>query len=369
MKRTDKDIKTLRLRIKDKHATMLLEMASAVNFVFNYCNELSMKVWERERRFIGTAEIQSYLNGASKEGLMVGSAVFQQVADEYVTRRGQHKKIRLKWRKSLGKRRSLGWIPFKARSLAYRSGQIQFQGKMLSLWDSYGLKDYELGAGSLSEDSRGRWYINICATTRQKAQHQLSLFNDAVGIDLGLKDFAATSDGAVIEARQFYRNMEEKLGIAQRANKKNRVKAVHTRIANQRKDFQHKLSAALSKSYGAIFVGNVNASALAKTNQAKSVLDASWSQFRTMTQYKCKHAGTWFDEVSEAYSTQTCSRCESRSGPKGQKGLRIREWKCEHCGAVHHRDINGAIKILAAGRRRLAVGIPALPAQAAARKG
>jgi hypothetical protein len=147
MKRCNQDIKTWRLRLKDKHAPCLLEMASAVNFVFNYCNELSMKVHEREQRFIGASEMQSYLNGASKEGLAVGSAVFQQVAEEYVTRRVQYQKRRLKWRKSLGARRSLGWIPFKARSLVYRNGQIQFQGNMLSLWDSYGLKDYELGGG------------------------------------------------------------------------------------------------------------------------------------------------------------------------------------------------------------------------------
>ena len=368
MKRCTKDIKTLRLRIKDKHAHTLLAMSAAVNFVFNFCNELAIKVLERERRFIGTSEMQSYLNGASKEGLAVGSAVFQQVAEEYVTRRVQHKKRRLKWRKSFGARRSLGWIPFTARSLVYRNGQIQFQGKILSLWDSYGLTHYNLGAGSISEDSRGRWYINICASPKEKTPQQRSLFNASVGIDLGLKDFATTSDGVVIEAKQFYRHMEQKLAIAQRANKKCQVKAIHARIANQRKDFQHKLSTRLVRSYGAIFVGNVNAAALTQTRQAKSVLDAGWSQFRTMLQYKSKHAGTWFDEVDEAYSTQTCSVCHNRAGPKGWKGLRIREWACLHCGAKHHRDINAATNILAAGRRRLAAGIPVLTAKAAKRK-
>lgn len=368
MKRCNIDIKTLRLRIKDKHAKTLLEMSTAVNFVFNFCNELSIKVLERERRFIGVSEMQSYLNGASKEGLAVGSAVFQQVAEEYVARRVQHKKRRLKWRKSCGARRSLGWIPFKARSLVYRNGQIHFQGKMISLWDSYGLSHYDLGAGNLSEDSRGRWYINICASAKEKTPQQCSLFNNSVGIDLGLQSFAATSDGAVIEAKQFYRDMEQKLAIAQRANKKDRVKAIHGKIANQRKDFQHKLSTSLVSGYGAIFVGNVNAAALAQTRRAKSVLDAGWSQFRTMLQYKCKHAGTWFDEVDEAYSTQTCSVCNSRAGPKGRKGLRIREWVCLHCGTAHHRDINAATNILAAGRRRLDAEIPTLTAQAAAHK-
>ena len=131
----------------------------------------------------------------------------------------------------------------------------------------------------------------------------------------------------------------------------------------------HKLSTALVEEYGAIFIGNVNASALAKTRIAKSVLDAGWNLFRTMLQYKCDDAGVWFDEVDEAYSTQTCSCCKRRTGPKGLEGLGIREWACLECGAYHHRDINAAENILAAGRRRLAVGIPVLPAPCAAAEG
>jgi putative transposase len=79
-------------------------MARAVNFVWNYCNDLSAKGLERERRLLGAHEMQKYLNGASKEGLAVGSAVFQQVAEEYVTRRVQHRKRRLAWRTARGAR-------------------------------------------------------------------------------------------------------------------------------------------------------------------------------------------------------------------------------------------------------------------------
>jgi IS605 OrfB family transposase len=119
----------------------------------------------------------------------------------------------------------------------------------------------------------------------------------------------------------------------------------------------HKLSTRLVKANGAIVVGNVNASALAKTRMAKSVLDAGWSTFRTMLQYKCADAGVWFDEVDEAFSTQTCSVCDSRAGPKGRKDLGIRGWQCTECGAIHDRNVNAAHNILAAGHRRLAEGI------------
>ncbi|MFL9963788.1 zinc ribbon domain-containing protein [Paraburkholderia sediminicola] len=73
----------------------------------------------------------------------------------------------------------------------------------------------------------------------------------------------------------------------------------------------------------------------------------------------------WFDEVDEAFSTQTCSCCASRTGPKGVAGLGIGEWTCIHCETTHDRDCNAARNILAVGRDRLAGGIPALSAQAA----
>ena len=285
-----KSVRTLRMRIKDKHAKYLSELAREVNLVWNYVNELSFKVFQRERRFMSGYDLQKYTNGASKEGLRLHSQTIQGIAAEYATRRKQFKKVKLAWRKSGGVRRSLGWIPFKASGITHTNGQIKYGKVWLSLWDSYGLKRYDLGPGSLSEDARGRWYINICATPKQKPMQQLSLFHDAIGIDLGLKDFAATSDGAVVKAQKHYRELEEQLAIAQRANKKDRVKAIHARIANRRKDFHHKLSTTLSNGYGAIFVGNVNAAALAKTNQAKSALDAGWSAFRTMLQYKCDDA-------------------------------------------------------------------------------
>ena len=82
---------------------------------------------------------------------------------------------------------------------------------------------------------------------------------------------------------------------------------------------------------------------------AKSVLDAGWSAFRTMLQYKCDSAGVWFEEVDERYSTQTCSCCEARTGPTGQEALSIRDWSCPVCQASHQRDVNAAKNILRMG--------------------
>lgn len=371
MQRCHTPVRVLRVRLKDKHTRVLSEMARAVNLVWNYCNDLSLQVLRRERRFIGAHELQSYLNGASREGLAIGSAVFQQVAEEYVTRRAQHRKSKLRWRVSGGARRSLGWIPFKARAVRYAHGQIFFQGRWLSLWDSFGLGPYELRAGCIAEDARGRWYLNVTVPAPRPvaARAAVSPADAALGIDLGLRALAAFSDESLpnIEAPRFYRDLEPALARAQRAGKKARVRAVHARIAHRRKDFLHKCSTGLVRSgYAAIFVGNVNAAALASSGHGKSVLDAGWSALRTMLRYKCDDAAVWFEQIDEAFSTQTCSVCNSRTGPKGREGLGIREWTCPVCGTTHDRDRNSARNILAAGRRRLAEGIPAITAQAAA---
>jgi IS605 OrfB family transposase len=355
----DLSTRVLRLRLKDKHAPALRAKARDVNFVWNYTNELSFKVWERERRFLSGYDFAAYTKGAAKEGLNLHSQTIQAISEEYAIRRKQFKKVKLRWRVSGGARRSLGWIPFKASALRYRNGQLLLSGldQPLSLWDSYGLSKYELGAGNLSEDARGRWYLNITVKVPKPAKTE---GKSAVGIDLGLKDFAGLSTGEVVEAERFYRDLEPKLAVAQRARKKGRTRALHAKIANRRKDFLHQLSTRLVTEHGAIFVGNVNAAGLAKTRMAKSVLDAGWSMFRTMLKYKSDDAGAWFGEVDESYSTQTCSACGARSGPKGLQGLGMREWVCPECGVAHHRDVNSGKVILARGHARLAGGIPFL---------
>ena len=352
--------KTLRLRIKDKHAKVLAAMAREVNQVWNFCNETSRRAIRERHQWLSGYDLQKLTNGYSKcDGIHIGSPTVQQVCEDYAKARKQFKKAKLRWRVSnpQSSKYSLGWIPFKARALQYKAGQIAFAGQKFSLWDSYGLADYELRAGSFSEDSRGRWYLNVVV----KVQAKGSSATASVGIDLGLKEVAVASNGQRIEGR-FYRKLEADLGIAQRAHKKRRVKAIHAKIANQRKDALHKFSTALVRENAAIFVGDVASSKLVKTKMAKSTLDAGWASLKTMLEYKSHQAGIVFEVVNESYTTQTCSCCGAipASSPKGRAGLGIREWVCSDCGAVHDRDVNAAKNILAAGHRRLAEGIPVL---------
>ncbi len=344
---------TLHLRLKDKHAGFLRAQAREVNLVWNYSQDLALQVLRREKRFLSAYDIAPYTKGASKEGISLHSQTIQGVSEEYCLKRKQFKRAKLRWRSSYGSKRSLGWIPFKESAITYRNGQVIYQGKPLNLWDSYGLKNYELGSGSICEDARGRWYLNVTVKQAQWSTNpeyqedtqENGVPRTTVGIDLGLKDLLAVSNGYKAQAERFYRKAEEQLAVAQRANKKDRVKAIHAKVANKRKDMNHKESTKLVRQHSAIFVGNVNANALTQTSMAKSVLDAGWSQIRTMFKYKCDNAGVWFSETNESYSTQECSCCGSRTGPKGLEGLRLRTWECSVCNTLHDRDTNSATVI------------------------
>jgi len=272
--------KTLKLRIKDKHRAFLDGLARDVNMVWNYLNELSSRAIRERGQFMSGYDLQKYVVGATKEGLGIPSQTLQQVCEEYATRRKQFKKAKLRWRVSNpnSPKRSLGWLPLKKSAVVWRHGQVRYAGKWLSLWDSYGLSKYELRGGSFSQDSRARWYLNV--VVRVQVQVKPSAGTKSVAIDLGLKDSATTSDGQVVQGRH-YRALEEKLAIAQRAGKRDRVRAIHHKIANRRKDEWHKFSRQLVNDNGAIFVGNVSSQKLVKTKMEKSTLDAGWSMFKT----------------------------------------------------------------------------------------
>lgn len=350
-----KQTKTLKVRIRDKHAPLLRQMARGVNYVWNYLNELSQRSIRERGAFLSAFDLDRYTKGAGKE-LGIHSQTLQEVSREYAIRRLQFRKVRLNWRKSGGVHRSLGWIPFKSGATQWKNGQVYHNGHYFKVWDSYGLGQYQFRAGSFSEDARGRWYFNVVV----EIEVQPSLGQGAIGIDLGLKDVATCSDGTRLNNGRFYSDLEAKLASAQRAGKKARVRAIHATIANRRKDALHKFSRALVERCDTIIVGDVSPTKLAKTKMAKSVLNAGWGQLKTMLAYKCAHAGLVFREVDEAYTTRTCSSCASLSGPQGVNGLRIREWVCRECGVAHDRDVNAARNILAAGHGRPAVGIPVL---------
>ena len=367
-----KVIKTLRVRIKDKHSKVLSSMAFEVNQVWNAANEISRDYSWVPIPGVGfmncnTSEfdLQKELKGIRKErDLSVGAATVQSIIAQHAKSRKQFKTNKLQWRTSSGSKRALGWIPFKTAGVKLINGQVRFCGQFFGIWDSYGLSQRELCTGSFSQDVRGRWYFN----TSVKVEVKASAGTTSLGIDLGLKTTATCSNGVKLERKRITDEFAAKLGCAQRANKARLIKTIHARMKNKRKDAIHKFTHEMTNTYGAIFVGDVSSAKLGKTNMSKSVYDTGWGMIKEQLRYKAIARSVFFEEVNERNTTQTCSSCGviPVSSPKGRAGLGIREWTCCECGATHDRDINAAKNILRLGHQALAVGIPALTAQAAA---
>jgi len=343
-----------RYRVKSLSG-LLNKWGRKVNFVWNYCNDRQRDALRFDRPWLSGFELNNLTAGSSKElGLHAGT--INAVCEKYAKSRRQINRPYLRYRG----RKSLGWVPVKGRYLRRNGCSFDFNGNTFRVFHSRQLPDGKILDGTcFAQDSSGNWYLNIII---EVAAAQPRDIQSGVGIDLGLKDFATLSTGEKIDNPRHFRQLEEKLGKAQRARRKRQARNIHAKIAAQRSDFIHKLTNRIVRQFDYIAVGNVNAAGLAKTSMAKSVLDASWSSFRNKLAYKAIKHGAWFEEVNEAFTTQTCSCCGSLpdTRPRGIAGLRIREWVCSDCGAIHDRDVNAALNILRRGHATLAEGITGL---------
>lgn len=242
------------------------------------------------------------------------------------------------------------------------------------------LKDVKIKRYTVEQDSTNRWYISF------QVEAQLNEFektHKTVGLDLGLTDMVIGSDGfksgrflvpeleSEIKSKQKVyskRRHYAKIKIAMDKNKKvinprtlldfvNVEKARVTKaklqkhLVNKRKDFLHKLSTNLVKTYDIIVIEDLKSKNMMKNHRlAKAIGNASWYEFRTMLEYKCKWYGKQLIVVSPNYTSQECSNCHHNSG---KKTLDIREWICNNCGVHHDRDINAAKNILTKGLETL----------------
>lgn len=337
---------TYRYRVKDATAGKRLDrMAKAVNFVWNYCGAIQNDSRRLNRRWPSGFDLIKLTSGSSKE-LGLHSDTVQAVCKQFAISRDKAKR-RPKWRASRGPKRALGWVPFQCdRPLKINGDTVTFLGKTYRLWLSRVIPA-DIRSGSFSQDADGCWFLNLAC----EVADDLPVGTGEVGIDLGLKSFAALSTGETISNPRHVRKSAAKLARAQRAGRKALARKIHRKVAAQRRHFLHETSTRIARANALICVGDVNSAALARTTMAKAVLDAGWSAFRSMLSYKsAMRRGARFVETNERYSTQTCSSCGARGGPNGLKGLRVRSWVCDGCGTLHDRDTNAGLNILRSGR-------------------
>lgn len=206
-------------------------------------------------------------------------------------------------------------------------------------------------------DAAGRYFASFVVQTTDAP---LPETDSEVGIDLGLTHFAVLSDGTKVAAPKFLRRAARKLRRLQQdlsrktKGSNNRKKAVvkvaraHARVADTRRDWQHKLSTRIIRDNQAVYVEDLCVAGLGRTRQAKSVHDAGWASFTAMLEYKAARYGRTFARTDRWFpSTRMCSDC----GRVNEKmALNVRAWDCP-CGSHHDRDHNAAINIRNEGRK------------------
>jgi putative transposase len=343
--------RTLRLKVRTEAYGWLGAAAVEVNTVFNYVNETSWRAATRtdlKRKWLSGFDLCNLTSGSARYFECIGADTIQRICVEYAQKRAAAKLYRLRWRISRGARRSLGWIPLKAASLKRKGRGLRFCGKSFRVFEPERLDEVKWGQGCFAQDAMGDWWLCLPV---EHAVEQRPTSEESVGIDLGLKDIAVTSDGERLQAGRFYRGLEGQIAQAQRRGHRRQAKRLHRKAARRRADALHKFSRRIVDQYETIVVGDVSSQKLARTRLAKAVLDSGWSTLKRMLQYKGEHAGRSVEVVSERNTTRACSVCGALIGPTGMDMLVVRHWECSECGAGHDRDMNAARNILFVGLR------------------
>ena len=229
---------------------------------------------------------------------------------------------------------------------------------------------------TIIKDSANRYFVSILVADDIKP---LPMVNKMVGLDLGIKSMVALSTGESVGNPRYAASDEKRLAKAQRrlAKKKKcsknrnkvrlKVAKIHARIADRRRDYQHKLSTRIAHENQVICVESLAVKNMVKNHSlAKAISDVGWGEFVRQLEYKSQWYGRTLIKIDRFYpSSKTCHACKH---VLDSLLLDIREWVCPACGVVHDRDTNAALNILAEGLSAAACGGSVRPARVRARQ-
>lgn len=348
-----------------EQAEQLARTFGCVRYVYNRALAERSRAWTQEQRRVTHADTDKmltqwkrdpeteWLREPSKGPLQATLRNLQSGFDAFWRKQAKYPKFKKK-----GKTRDSA--TYFRNCFTYRDGRVRL-AKMSESLDIVWSRPLPEGADpsqvTVSRDPAGRYHVSILV---EETITQHTPTDTIVGVDAGLTSLATLSTGEKIANPRHEKRDRERLARAQRSLSRkqkgsaNRAKArlkvakVYARIADRRRDHLHKLTTRIVRENQTIVIEDLAVRNMVKNRSlARAISDASWSEFRSMLEYKADWYGRQVIAIDRWYpSTKTCSDCGFITDTLP---LNVREWTCRACGSVHDRDVNAAKVIRAAG--------------------
>ncbi len=346
-------------------AAQLAKTFGCARYVYNRALDFRTSAWRQEKKsvdyHITSAKLTEWKKEPEKAFLSeVSSVVLQQslrnldtAFSNFFEKRSQYPTFKSKHGRQSAR--------YATNAFTYRDGRITLakQSEPLEIvWSRPLPDDAKLVNLTISRDTSGRYFVSILVETDVKP---LKKAEAEVGIDVGIKTLATTSDGEKLENPRPLLRREKRLKRIQRRlsrkvkgnnnRKKARLKVakLHAKISDTRRDTLQKFTTKIIRENQAIFVEGLNVAGMVKNhNLAKHIVDAAFGEIFRELEYKAGWYGRSYLPLDRFFpSSKLCSSCGDQLE---ELPLSVREWECPRCGAHHDRDKNAAINILRAGR-------------------
>ena len=349
----------------DEQAVQLARTFGCARYVYNQALEYRTKAWQLEKKSIGyhttAAKLTEWKKEPEKAFLPeVSSVVLQQslrnldtAFTNFFEKRAQYPKFK--------SRRDRQSARYATNAFTFRDGQITLAKQSTPLdmvWSRPLPDDGKILNLTISRDTSERYFVSILVETDVKPRRRAKA---EVGIDVGIKTLATTSEGEKLENPRPLLKREKRLKRLQRRlsckikgsnnRKKARLKVarLHAKISDTRRDALQKFTTKIISENQAIFVEGLNVAGMVQNhNLAKHIVDAAFGEIFRELEYKAKWYGRTYQPLDRFFpSSKLCSSCGHLLD---ELSLSVREWDCPACGAHHDRDVNAAINIKRAGQ-------------------
>ncbi|MEU7382938.1 RNA-guided endonuclease TnpB family protein [Streptomyces sp. NPDC042207] len=368
----------------DEQAAELSRTFGCVRLVYNKALQERTEAWYGEQRRISYVQSSARLTEWKKTEELafladVSSVPLQQALRHLQTAFANFFAKRAKYPRFKSRKNSRASAEYTRSAFTWREGRLTLAKMSAPLdirWSRPLPEGTEPSTVTISRDAAGRWFVSLlCEDTITPAPATA----DAVGIDAGITSLVTLSTGEKVTNPSHERRDRARLAKAQRelsrkgkgsANRekaRRKVACIHARIADRRRDFLHKPSTRLVREDQTVVIEDLTVRNLLKNGKlARAISDASWTELRSMLEYKCAWYGRELVVIDRWFpSSKLCGACGT---VREKLPLNVREWTCV-CGTVHDRDVNAPRNTLAAGLAASACGDGVRPQRESSRTG